>query len=89
VGTEDDFFRLGGDFMHAVAVVGRARLEGLEVTVEELFRTPAIAGLAGLSARAQADQGADSVSRPVDEAGFGRFTLLSAEDRARLGQIDV
>jgi hypothetical protein len=82
-------FGLGGDFMHAVAVVGRARLDGLEVTVEELFRAPAIAALADRSARAHADQGADSVSRPVDEAGFGRFTLLSAEDRARLEQIDV
>lgn len=72
----------------AAAVVGRARPEGLAVTVEELFRTPAIAALAERSART-CGSGSGSGLASEDEAGFGRFTLLTAEDRARLELIDV
>ena len=47
VGVNESFFALGGDSILAAGVLSMLREEGLEVTVEELFRTPTPAMLAG------------------------------------------
>jgi nonribosomal peptide synthetase protein BlmVI len=45
-GVDDDFFVLGGDSLHAVHLVSRARAAGLPVTVADLMRHPTIRQLA-------------------------------------------
>jgi aryl carrier-like protein len=40
VGLHDDLFQLGGDSMHATTLVGRARLQGSDLTVEDLLWIP-------------------------------------------------
>ena len=49
VGTEDDFFALGGDSIRALQVASRCRGKGLFVSVEQLYRTPRIRDLARVS----------------------------------------
>jgi amino acid adenylation domain-containing protein/non-ribosomal peptide synthase protein (TIGR01720 family) len=46
VGTDDDFFALGGDSIVSLQIAARARQEGLRVTPQLLFRHPTVAGLA-------------------------------------------
>jgi amino acid adenylation domain-containing protein len=76
VGADDDFFELGGDSMHAIALVGRARQHGFDITIEALFRTPTIA------AQARSHRAHREDARKQDDIAV--FSLLSAEDRARL-----
>ncbi|HET9893411.1 MAG TPA: amino acid adenylation domain-containing protein, partial [Streptosporangiaceae bacterium] len=79
VGADDDFFELGGDSMHAIALVGRARARGFDLSVESVFRTPTVSALAQhRRAGPPPDQ-----DQPAP-AGAGAFALMSEEDRARL-----
>jgi natural product biosynthesis luciferase-like monooxygenase protein/amino acid adenylation domain-containing protein len=76
VGTDEDFFSLGGDSIRSIALVGEARLQGVEITVAEVFANRTIQALA------QACQ-AQKVSpeQPVE-----RFALLDEQDMRRLPQ---
>ncbi|MFD1535423.1 AMP-binding protein [Nonomuraea guangzhouensis] len=49
VGTDDDFFELGGDSITSVQVVSRARQAGLELTSAEIFDHPTLGELAALA----------------------------------------
>ncbi|WP_370444067.1 phosphopantetheine-binding protein, partial [Streptomyces sp. Root264] len=42
----DDFFALGGDSLHVIRVVDRARKAGIAVTPAQFIAHPTIAGLA-------------------------------------------
>lgn len=46
VGTEDSFFRLGGDSLVAMSLVGATRLQGISLTVVDIFRCPILADMA-------------------------------------------
>jgi amino acid adenylation domain-containing protein len=76
VGSEDNFFRLGGDSIKSIRVVALARQRGLEISVEDVFLHPTIRGLAS--------------GRVVRPAASGRteasaaFALISGADRAKL-----
>ncbi len=65
VGVRDNFFRLGGDSLAGVKLVARldARFE-LEVEIEEVFRTPTVAGQGSLVERLLIDQIVDAESEP-------------------------
>src|SRR5262249_27895505 len=55
VGTEDDFFALGGDSLIGAQFVAQAsRLLGTRLTLRDLFNAPTIAGLAAQVAHAAA-----------------------------------
>src|SRR5882724_8699696 len=40
VGTDDDYFQLGGDSILAIVVVARAQAAGLPLSTEDLFDMP-------------------------------------------------
>jgi amino acid adenylation domain-containing protein/non-ribosomal peptide synthase protein (TIGR01720 family) len=46
VGTEDSFFRLGGDSLAAMSLVGAARSHGISLNVVNIFRYPVLADMA-------------------------------------------
>ncbi|GAA4548882.1 amino acid adenylation domain-containing protein [Amycolatopsis samaneae] len=76
VGVWDEFFRLGGDSIKAVAVVGALRAVGYDVAVRDVFEARTLAGLCEvLSGRSRGDGSVVGV-RP--------FELISDPDRALL-----
>ena len=50
VGADDDFFRLGGDSIAAIALVSQARRDGLPIRARHVFDAPTPAGLAAVAA---------------------------------------
>ncbi|KAL7771441.1 hypothetical protein CFE70_001384 [Pyrenophora teres f. teres 0-1] len=69
IGLDDSFFRLGGDSIAAMKLVGEARRAGIQLTVADLFRNPR---LDQLTAAATASTHASPVSIPqVEHVGRG------------------
>ncbi|KAL7780677.1 hypothetical protein CFE70_010702 [Pyrenophora teres f. teres 0-1] len=64
IGLDDSFFRLGGDSIAAMKLVGEARRAGIQLTVADLFRNPR---LDQLTAAATASTHASPVSIPQVE----------------------
>lgn len=65
VGVHDDFFALGGDSMLATLVISRlSDVTGYELTMNEMFEMPTIAGLAALL-HGQPDEDPDSQQTPA------------------------
>jgi amino acid adenylation domain-containing protein len=78
VDTRDNFFAIGGDSIHFVVVLAKAREAGLHFTFQEFFQHPTVASLAAyLDGRAP---GADR----QDSQRFAPLSLISAADRALL-----
>ncbi len=50
VGIADNFFRLGGDSIIAIQLVARARQQGLQMSVKQLFEQPTISALSAVVA---------------------------------------
>ncbi|WP_204038479.1 non-ribosomal peptide synthetase, partial [Micromonospora qiuiae] len=73
VSVEDNFFHLGGDSIRSVQVIGLARAQGLDFSLQQLFQRTTIAALAGEVTAAQA---------PATEQQ--PFALVSAQDRELL-----
>lgn len=49
ISVDDNFFRLGGDSMTAMQLVSMARKEGINMTVDQIFRAPVLSDLALMS----------------------------------------
>ncbi|MFI1194777.1 amino acid adenylation domain-containing protein [Micromonospora sp. NPDC020750] len=79
VGVEDNLFALGGNSIHFVTVLARAHAAGLDLTFQQMFRHPTIAGLAASPATGE---------RPPT---YAPFDLVSPADRALLpdGVVDA
>ncbi len=75
VGVGDNFFALGGNSIHFVAVLAKARAVGLDFTFQQLFRHQTIAALAAAIA-----DGAPSAS--PERQPYQPFELLTPADRA-------
>ncbi|PMS21443.1 non-ribosomal peptide synthetase [Trinickia soli] len=75
VGIHDNFFSLGGNSIHFVTVLAKARRHGLRFTFQQLFSHPTIAALA---------QVLEQVDSLAPEAGREPFALLQDVDRARV-----
>ncbi|GAA1302390.1 non-ribosomal peptide synthase/polyketide synthase [Saccharothrix xinjiangensis] len=82
VGAEDGFFELGGDSIHSIQLVSRARRAGLVLTVRDVFEQPTPARLAEVS-------GAVAVAAEEPGAGVGEVPLtpIVAWQAARGGPI--
>jgi amino acid adenylation domain-containing protein/non-ribosomal peptide synthase protein (TIGR01720 family) len=52
VGTQDDFFALGGDSLHVIRVVDRARKAGISVTPAQFIANPTLSALASVATEA-------------------------------------
>ncbi|HEY3570763.1 MAG TPA: amino acid adenylation domain-containing protein, partial [Thermoanaerobaculia bacterium] len=76
VSVHDNFFALGGDSIRSVEVVALARERGLDFTVQDLFESQTVAGLA-----AGLGEPGDAAASPE---GRAPFSLITAADRARL-----
>jgi acyl carrier protein len=55
VSPDDHFFRLGGDSMKAMRVVGLARMEGMDIRMEDSFNDYSLVKLVEKSVRRQVD----------------------------------
>jgi aryl carrier-like protein len=66
-GIHANFFRLGGDSIHCMQIVARARREGIGVTTQQLFDHPTIAGLAAV-AEVLSQAGDGDLAEPFAEA---------------------
>ncbi|MGC5365552.1 condensation domain-containing protein [Streptomyces sp. DT24] len=80
IGRHDNFFVLGGHSLLATVLITRAQEHyGTDVTLDEFFRTPTLAGLAeavaAAASAARADAGVDQLAAIVD-------ALERAEDHA-------
>ena len=75
VGAADRFFDLGGDSIRAIRAIGALRAARLNLSVQDIFTHPTVAGLAALADRAAAG--------PQDTL-VGRFEQVSPADRDRL-----
>jgi amino acid adenylation domain-containing protein len=78
VGVHDNFFALGGDSIRSMRLLARARAEGLELSLQQLFRLQTIASLAAEAESAARPAAGESV--PAVEP----FALLRPADRSRL-----
>jgi amino acid adenylation domain-containing protein len=79
VGVHDNFFELGGDSMRAIQVLAKARQQGLELSLAQLFAHQTIAALARLC-HPLCHPGQTPAPTEKPEA----FSLLSEEDRRKL-----
>ncbi|KAL2183691.1 non-ribosomal peptide synthetase [Thermothelomyces heterothallicus CBS 203.75] len=69
VGSEDSFFRLGGDSLTAMRLVGAARAHKMNLTILDIFEKPVLADMA------RACDGLESVAAP--EAEIKPFDLIA------------
>jgi non-ribosomal peptide synthetase component F/acyl carrier protein len=82
VDVQDNFFDVGGDSLRAVALAGRLKAEGIEVSAADVFAYQTIEDLAGACA--------DRAGRTPDSGASARttavapFALISEQDRAAL-----
>ncbi|BAI74308.1 mycobactin peptide synthetase (plasmid) [Azospirillum sp. B510] len=76
IAPDADFFALGGDSILALQMVAAARRDRIAVTVQDLFRTPTLAGLAALAAPSVAET--PSIPEDLRVA----WTLALRRDRA-------
>ncbi|NSC20093.1 amino acid adenylation domain-containing protein [Streptomyces albus subsp. chlorinus] len=82
VGVKDNFFALGGNSIHFVSVLAKAREAGLDFTFQQLFRHQTIAQLvASMEGAAGGEEAAEDVAA---RGAFRPFELVSDEDRALL-----
>ncbi|MDC7337709.1 condensation domain-containing protein [Streptomyces lydicus] len=75
VGTDDNFFRLGGDSLLSIQAVQRMRQAGLAVTTKDLFVHQSIRPLAALAAERAAARPAESAPAPVAYDGGAAIPL--------------
>ncbi|MFI1414762.1 amino acid adenylation domain-containing protein [Streptomyces sp. NPDC020707] len=83
IGTDDDFFALGGNSLKAVMVSALAREAGLSVTTRQIFAHPTVAELADL------DSEAPAAERAPDSVASGPFQFTGLDDEALDGLLDT
>jgi amino acid adenylation domain-containing protein/non-ribosomal peptide synthase protein (TIGR01720 family) len=81
VGTEDNFFALGGDSILSIQVVSRARQAGLRLTSKDIFRHQTVAELAVVVAAGSAPEPVvpDLVTGPAPGTPIQRWFLETGQ----------
>jgi amino acid adenylation domain-containing protein/non-ribosomal peptide synthase protein (TIGR01720 family) len=69
VGTNEDFFELGGDSILSLQVVAGAREQGLKITPRQIFECPTVAELARVAEIRETARRAPDVAGPAVESG--------------------
>lgn len=73
---DDNFFRLGGDSIVAMKLVGEARNVGIKLTVADVFRQPTLAGLSSLESADRGQLHEETLTTSLLDSGFkGSFPL--------------
>lgn len=75
-GIDDNFFRLGGDSIRSIRLLGKARKRGLQLELADIVRHPTVRELAQCVQRGETEAFLEERSRP--------FALLTESDRASL-----
>jgi non-ribosomal peptide synthetase component F/aryl carrier-like protein len=75
VGTHDNFFELGGDSILSIRMLTKAQQQGLRFSLQQIFQSPTIEGLARCAELSQAS----APSRKSEP-----FSLVKTEDREKL-----
>lgn len=65
IGTEDDFFKIGGDSIKAIQIASRMHQKGYKVEVKDIFEWPNIVGLAAIVEPYAFEIDQDSVSGAI------------------------
>lgn len=78
VGIEDNFFALGGDSIRSLQVINLAKEQGIDITLEQLYRQGIIRDLAAQPDTPAVSSGQYTVLSP--------FALIAEHDRALLPQ---
>ena len=77
IGIHDNFFELGGDSVVAIHFIARANEAGFQLSPQQLFNTPTIAGLAAI-----ADQPlATGESSGADDHAASPFEMVALDER--------
>ena len=79
VGVTDNYFALGGDSIRSIQLIARAREQGFELSIPQLFQHPTVEELA----RAVGEEATAPAALPAG-AHTQPFALVTAEDRRRL-----
>ncbi|MCF5715866.1 amino acid adenylation domain-containing protein, partial [Pseudomonas tremae] len=74
IGIHDSFFSLGGDSITSLGVISRARKQGFEISFQQMFSHPTIAGIIPLLKSAVA----------TEVETYQAFSLVSANDQVKL-----
>ncbi|MFJ4952736.1 amino acid adenylation domain-containing protein [Streptomyces sp. NPDC088760] len=78
IGVHDNFFALGGNSIHFVTVLAKARAAGIEFTFQQFFQNPTVSELAA----SLTDPSYSRSDAPVRR--LEPFELLTPEDRAAI-----
>jgi amino acid adenylation domain-containing protein len=76
VGIHDNFFDLGGDSIRSIQLMSKAKEQGLNFTLQQMFQHQTIAELAGAAGSVVTNADAPEHTEP--------YSLISQEDRAKL-----
>lgn len=76
VGINDNYFALGGDSILAIRLVAQAKMQQIELSIEQLFKAPTIAHLSALIVES------DGETRGLQQVE--PFSLIDQEERAML-----
>ncbi|MFF3641654.1 condensation domain-containing protein [Streptomyces sp. NPDC002564] len=80
IGTGSNFFRLGGDSIHSIHVVSKARDRGLELTPQMIFQYDTLAELAAAAEdHGTAVAAAGAEAEPDDQEAAARLAGLRAD----------
>jgi len=79
VGIEDNFFELGGDSILSIQVLAKAKQQGVQMTLQDLFRWQTVRELAQ-----QVSQTAGLINQTEPIEPSEPFALVAKEDRLRL-----
>ena len=74
IGADDSFLRLGGDSVSAIRLVAAAQIQGLYISVSDIFQYPE------LHKMAEAARRSDSDGDPLGESNLKPFSMLKGNE---------